>query len=37
VAPAIANGIAAACGIRPAELPMTPQRLWRLLRMAAAE
>ena len=37
VAAAIANGVAAAGGIRPAELPMTAQRLWRLLNRAAAE
>jgi len=33
-APAIANAIAAASGIRPTELPMTPPRIWSLLRSA---
>ena len=31
-AAAIANAVAAATGIRPRELPMTPQRIWRALR-----
>ncbi|AKS35844.1 molybdopterin-dependent oxidoreductase [Mycolicibacterium goodii] len=31
VAPALANGIARAVGIRPLELPMTPARIWRAL------
>ncbi len=35
VAPAISNAIAAASGIRPAELPMTPARIWSLLQSAA--
>jgi CO/xanthine dehydrogenase Mo-binding subunit len=35
VAPAISNAIAAASGIRPAELPMTPARIWSLLQPAA--
>ena len=30
VAPALANAIRDALGIRPHELPMTPDRLWRL-------
>jgi CO/xanthine dehydrogenase Mo-binding subunit len=29
---AIANAVAAATGRRPRELPMTAQRVWRLLR-----
>ncbi|WP_315097916.1 molybdopterin cofactor-binding domain-containing protein [uncultured Cellulomonas sp.] len=32
VAPALANAIRDALGVRPHELPMTPERLWRLLR-----
>jgi CO/xanthine dehydrogenase Mo-binding subunit len=30
-APAIANAIARATGIRLTELPMTPERVWRAL------
>ncbi len=33
-AAAIANAVAAATGIRPADLPMTPQRIWRAIREA---
>ncbi len=35
VAPAIANAVAAAVGIRPSELPLTPERVLRALRGAA--
>ncbi|TAL05440.1 MAG: xanthine dehydrogenase family protein molybdopterin-binding subunit [Chloroflexota bacterium] len=31
-AAAVANAVAAATGIRPLDLPMTPQRIWRALR-----
>ncbi|MCZ8379224.1 molybdopterin-dependent oxidoreductase [Mycobacterium sp. CPCC 205372] len=31
VAPALANAIARACGVRPHQLPMTPARVWRAL------
>ena len=31
-AAAIANAVAAATGRRPRDLPMTPPRVWRLLR-----
>ncbi len=32
VAPALANAIADAVGVRPDRLPMTPERIWRALR-----
>ena len=31
VAPAVANAIAAAAGVRLRRLPMTPERVWRAL------
>jgi putative selenate reductase molybdopterin-binding subunit len=31
VAPALANAIRDATGLRPHQLPMSPDRLWRLL------
>jgi CO/xanthine dehydrogenase Mo-binding subunit len=31
-AAAVANAVAAATGVRPRELPMTPERVWRALR-----
>jgi CO/xanthine dehydrogenase Mo-binding subunit len=34
MAPAIANALANLCGARIAELPMTPERVWRALRAA---
>ncbi|MFD7308769.1 molybdopterin-dependent oxidoreductase [Promicromonospora sp. NPDC059942] len=36
VAPALANAIADATGVRPRDLPMQPDRLWRLLGPAGA-
>ncbi|WP_158167707.1 molybdopterin-dependent oxidoreductase [Mycolicibacterium smegmatis] len=36
VAPALANAIARAVGIRPRELPMTPARIWRALQQGCA-
>jgi CO/xanthine dehydrogenase Mo-binding subunit len=35
VAPAVANAIARATGVRMRELPLTPERVWRALRDAA--
>jgi CO/xanthine dehydrogenase Mo-binding subunit len=32
VAPAIANAVAAATGVRIRDLPLTPERVWRALR-----
>jgi CO/xanthine dehydrogenase Mo-binding subunit len=32
VAPAIANAVARACGVRLFDLPLTPERVWRALR-----
>jgi CO/xanthine dehydrogenase Mo-binding subunit len=32
VAPALANAVARACGVRLRQLPMTPARVWRALR-----
>jgi CO/xanthine dehydrogenase Mo-binding subunit len=32
VAPAIANALAAATGVRIKDLPLTPERVWRALR-----
>jgi CO/xanthine dehydrogenase Mo-binding subunit len=32
VAPALANAVAAATGVRIRELPLTPERVWRALR-----
>jgi putative selenate reductase molybdopterin-binding subunit len=34
VAPALANAVRAAIGVRPMELPMSRDRLWRLLNPA---
>lgn len=36
VAPALANAIARAVGVRPRELPMTPARIWRALQQGRA-
>jgi CO/xanthine dehydrogenase Mo-binding subunit len=36
VAPAIANAVARATGVRIRELPLTPERVWRALRDAKA-
>jgi CO/xanthine dehydrogenase Mo-binding subunit/aerobic-type carbon monoxide dehydrogenase small subunit (CoxS/CutS family) len=36
VAPALANAIRDALGVRPYQLPMAPDRLWRLVRDSAA-
>ncbi|HEV8677127.1 MAG TPA: xanthine dehydrogenase family protein molybdopterin-binding subunit [Methylomirabilota bacterium] len=36
VAPAIANAVAAATGVRIRDLPLTPERVWRALRAAKA-
>ncbi|AWT52289.1 molybdopterin-dependent oxidoreductase [Mycolicibacterium smegmatis] len=36
VAPALANAIARAVGVRPRELPMTPARIWRALHQGRA-
>jgi CO/xanthine dehydrogenase Mo-binding subunit len=35
VAPAIANALAAATGVRIRDLPLTPERVWRALRAVA--
>jgi putative selenate reductase molybdopterin-binding subunit len=37
VAPALANAVRDALGVRPQELPMSRDRLWRLVRDAAHE
>jgi CO/xanthine dehydrogenase Mo-binding subunit len=34
VAPAVANAIARATGVRIRELPLTPERVWRALKRA---
>jgi CO/xanthine dehydrogenase Mo-binding subunit len=34
IAPAIANALAQAYGVRVHELPLTPERVWRALREA---
>lgn len=36
VAPALANAVARAVGVRPRELPMTPARIWRALHPGGA-
>jgi CO/xanthine dehydrogenase Mo-binding subunit len=36
IAPAIANALAAATGVRITDLPLTPERVWRALRAASA-
>jgi CO/xanthine dehydrogenase Mo-binding subunit len=37
VAPALANAIARACGVRPRRLPMTPARVWRAINQASVD
>jgi CO/xanthine dehydrogenase Mo-binding subunit len=37
VAPAVANAIARATGVRIRDLPLTPERVWRALRAAATD
>jgi CO/xanthine dehydrogenase Mo-binding subunit len=37
VAPALANAVADAIGVRPHELPMSRDRVWRLLQAPAAQ
>jgi CO/xanthine dehydrogenase Mo-binding subunit len=32
IAPAILNAVSAATGIRPKEIPLTPEKLWNLLK-----